>query len=150
MPRKKPAVPVRKHYSADLKQRVIHQAYTLHKRSKDIATDLDIPLRVVQRVKKTWQEIGEVCHERKYMGRTPLLSMVETQFMLGLLEHTPDIYLDEIQEQLRTQHDISVSLTTVSRTLKRLGISSKKLSRAASERCQEARRSHRLQEWALS
>jgi transposase len=79
MPRKKPAIPVRRHYSADLKRRVIHQAYTLHKCSKDIATDLDMPLRVVQRVKKTWQEIGEVCHDRKYMGRTPLLSMVETR-----------------------------------------------------------------------
>lgn len=111
----------------DLKRRVIHQAYTLHKRSKDIATDLNMPLRVVQRVKKTWQEVGEVCRDRKYMGRTPLLSMGETRFMLALLEHTPDLYLDEIQEQLHEQHDISVSLAAISWTLKRLGMSSKKM-----------------------
>jgi arginine repressor len=47
--------------------------------------------------------------------------------MLALIEHTPDIYLDEIQEGLYTQHDIDVSLATISRTLHRLGISSKKV-----------------------
>ena len=41
---KKPAIPVRRHHSADLKWRVIHQAYTLHKRSKHISTDLYMPL----------------------------------------------------------------------------------------------------------
>ena len=39
--------------------------------------------------------------------------------MLALLEHTPDLYLDEIQEQLQEQHNITVSLKTISRTLKR-------------------------------
>jgi transposase len=47
--------------------------------------------------------------------------------MLELIEHTPDIYLDEIQEQLFTQHDVDVSLATISRKLHRLGYSSKKV-----------------------
>jgi arginine repressor len=47
--------------------------------------------------------------------------------MLALIDHTPDIYLDEIQEQLYIQHDIDVSLATISRTMKRLGLSSKKV-----------------------
>jgi arginine repressor len=47
--------------------------------------------------------------------------------MLALLEHSPDIYLDEIQEQLQEQHNFTASLNTISRTLKRLGISSKKV-----------------------
>ena len=46
--------------------------------------------------------------------------------MLGLLEHSPDLYLDEIQEQLEEQHGIETSLSTISKTLKRLGMSSKK------------------------
>ena len=126
MPRKQPAVPIRRHYSRDLKQRVIYSAYTLHKKSTEIAIDLDMPLRVVQRVKKTWNEIGEVCRDRRFIGRHPLLSPDQTrvstrhywiilpvdavvhafwiQYMLGLVEHSPDIYLDEIQEQLLEQH----------------------------------------------
>lgn len=82
--------------------------------------------------------------------------------MLALLEHSPDIYLDEIQEQLCDMHAINVSLATISRTLKRLGIGSKKvgisvvstssplnpaleLSKAAAERSEEARLAFRLQ-----
>jgi transposase len=50
-----------------------------------------------------------------------------SQMMLALLEHSPDLYLDEIQEQLLAQHDVDISLSTVCRTLRRLGISSKKV-----------------------
>jgi len=47
--------------------------------------------------------------------------------MLGLLEHSPDMYLDEIQEELLTKHEIDISLSTIWRTLKRLGMTSKKV-----------------------
>jgi transposase len=47
------------------------------------------------------------------------------QFMLALLEHSPDLYLDKIQEQLEVQHDVEVSIAAIWRMLKRLGIGSK-------------------------
>jgi len=146
MPRKPSLVRQRCHYSQDLKHRVIYQAHTLGKTSTAIALDLDMPLRVVQRVKRTWFEIGEVCRKGFAVGRRPLMSPAHTkvstivlpcvqsifsstlQFMLALIEHSPDIYLDEIQESLLEQHDINVSLPSISRTLKRLGMSSKKVS----------------------
>ena len=145
MPRKAKAVPLHSHYSKDLKRCIIYQAYTLEKTSTEIAIDLDMPLRVVQRIKQTWNEIGEVSRERRYLGRAPMMSpqhckeftyhltcysphcMFCPQFMLALIDHTPDIYLDEIQEQLYIQHDIDVPLATISRTMKRLGLSSKKV-----------------------
>jgi transposase len=150
MPRKKPLVPKRRHYSRDLKRRVIYQAGVLGRTSTEISFNLDIPLRVVQRVKQTWNEIGEVCKDRTAMGRAPLMQpehcevsnhftclvvwlwlTCESQFLLALLEHSPDIYLDELQGQLEEQHDIKVSVSTVSNTLKRLGITSKKVSRVS-------------------
>ncbi|KAJ7778716.1 hypothetical protein DFH07DRAFT_715713, partial [Mycena maculata] len=115
------------------------------KKSTAIAIDLDMPLCVVQRIKQTWQEIGEVCRDRRHVGRAPLMSPANSKFMLALVEHSPDIYLDEIQEALFTQHDIDVSLATISRTLHRLGYSSKKLSRQAAERCATARRDFLLE-----
>jgi transposase-like protein len=50
MPRKKHETPLRRRYSDDLKEHVIHQAFTLGKKSMDVAVDLDseMPLRVVQ------------------------------------------------------------------------------------------------------
>ena len=69
----------RRQYSIDLKQRVIYQAYTLGKTPTEIAIDLDIPLRVVQRVKQTWNQIGRVCHSKWINGRHLLLSPEQTQ-----------------------------------------------------------------------
>lgn len=74
MPRKRASTVVRRHYSKDLKQRVIYQAFTLNKPTTEIAISLDMPLRVVQRVIHTWQEIGEVCRDRRHIGRAPLMS----------------------------------------------------------------------------
>ncbi|KAJ7346093.1 hypothetical protein DFH08DRAFT_701525 [Mycena albidolilacea] len=137
MPRKKPATAIRNHYSKDLKERVIYQAYTLGHDSKDIAHALNMPLRVVQPVKEMWAEIGEVCRDRRHKGRALLMSPNYCKFVLALLDHTPDMFLDEIQEALFIQHDIDVSLATICRTFRRLGISSK---RASAERCAHARR----------
>ncbi|KAJ6524208.1 hypothetical protein B0H19DRAFT_1085420 [Mycena capillaripes] len=36
--------------------------------SEDIAHDFNMPLRVVQRVKQMWAEIGEVCGDRRHKG----------------------------------------------------------------------------------
>jgi hypothetical protein len=33
------------------------------------------------------------------------------QFMLSLIEHSPDIYIDEIQKQLLDLHNVSASLS---------------------------------------
>ena len=49
------------------------------------------------------------------------------------------MYLDELAEELESMHDISVSVATLSRTLKQLGLSNKKLSCLAHERNQEDR-----------
>ncbi|KAF8577531.1 hypothetical protein K439DRAFT_1364534, partial [Ramaria rubella] len=46
-------------------------------------------------------------------------------------------FLDEIQDELRWWYDIRMSLTTLCRTLKRLRMTSKQLSKAALEHCAE-------------
>ncbi|THU88254.1 hypothetical protein K435DRAFT_613697, partial [Dendrothele bispora CBS 962.96] len=104
------------------------------RKTHDIAHDLNMPLRVVQRVLQTWREIGEVCRERKGLGRAQILSDCHMQLLITLVEHSPDLYLDEIQLQLSVQYGVHVSLATVYRSLKRLGYSQKKLSKEASER----------------
>ncbi|KAJ7735059.1 hypothetical protein B0H16DRAFT_1426180 [Mycena metata] len=140
MPRKTKTVPARQHYTKDLKERVIYQNFILGKQPTAISIDLDMPLRVVQRCITTWKEIGEVCHDRKYKGRAPLLSTQHTKtkpnfdsLCLALIKHSPDIYLDEIQDQLYNCHEVDASLATISRTLHRLAITSKKVRPLASQ-----------------
>lgn len=74
MPRKSQATPRRKMYSRDRKTLVIYQSEILGKSSTEIAIDLDMDLRSVQRVRKMWGEVGEVCKSRKYKGRVPIMS----------------------------------------------------------------------------
>ncbi|KAJ6514507.1 hypothetical protein C8R47DRAFT_939400, partial [Mycena vitilis] len=112
--------------------------------SAEIAVLLDMPLRVVQRVRQVWNEVGEVCRQRVRSGREPLMSREAVDMMLGMLDHSPNLFLDEIQEQLSAVHGIELCLRTISRTLKRLGMTTKKASilrqAPAAERCEEDRR----------
>jgi len=79
MPRKKREIPLRQCYTTDLKRRVIYQAFTLGKKLMEIAIDLDMPVRVVQRVQQTWMQIGQVCCSQQFIGRQPLLSPQQTK-----------------------------------------------------------------------
>jgi hypothetical protein len=65
---------------------VVYQAFTLGKTTTEISIDLDIPVRVVQRVLKCWREIGEVCKDRTRMGRAPLMSQEAIMVSLGLFQ----------------------------------------------------------------
>ena len=47
--------------------------------------------------------------------------------MLGLIERDPDIYLDEIQDELYFAYGLKVSLSTIWRTLKRAGFRMKEV-----------------------
>lgn len=69
----------RRHYSADLKKRVIYQYFTLGRKSPQISVELDMPLRVVQRTLQLWNELGDVVQDpRTYMkhGRPTVLNFV--------------------------------------------------------------------------
>jgi hypothetical protein len=85
MPRKPRSKPLRQHYTRDLKRRVIYQAEVLGYSSTKIAIELSMPLTVVQRVRRTWSEIGEVCQDRKYKGRAPMMSTAAVSVSL----HSP-------------------------------------------------------------
>ncbi|KAJ3719229.1 hypothetical protein C8R42DRAFT_584860, partial [Lentinula raphanica] len=67
------------------------------------------------------------------------------QLLFGLIEHLPDIYLDKIQlescqdieDELYCTYGLTISLSTIWCTLRRLGISNKQLSKTASEHSEE-------------
>ncbi|KAJ7595271.1 hypothetical protein C8J56DRAFT_775674, partial [Mycena floridula] len=78
---------------------------------------------------QVYNEIGDVCRDRGHIGRLQgWYSYWSIQMMLALLEHSSDIFLDEIQVQLEEQHSLELFLSTIYRTLKWLGITNKKVS----------------------
>ncbi|KAJ4467574.1 hypothetical protein C8R41DRAFT_779538, partial [Lentinula lateritia] len=96
-------------------------------KSTKIAIQLDVPLRVVQRICQNWREIKDVCRKRMKIGQSPLMSPDSCKLMLGLIEHSPDIYLDEIQDELYYAHGLQLSTSTIWCTLRRLGIRNKQV-----------------------
>ncbi|KAI0757492.1 hypothetical protein C8Q80DRAFT_1080251, partial [Daedaleopsis nitida] len=62
------------------------------------------------------------------------------------VEDNPVLFLDEIQTELEESRGIRVSLATISRTLRNLSLSLKKVSKAAVER-NELLRATWLAEW---
>lgn len=96
MPRKPNLRPVQPHYSPDLRRRVIHQAFTLGESTTRIAINLDMPLRVVQRVIATWKEIGDVCRNRKRIGRSPVLKTDAVKVCMHLTMHCTQAFIDYV------------------------------------------------------
>ncbi|KAF8209492.1 hypothetical protein K438DRAFT_1428543, partial [Mycena galopus ATCC 62051] len=97
------------------------------KKPTPIAKDLQMPLRVVQRILTLWKAIRTDCRVRKGLERARLMSEAHCNFIIALLQRQPDLYLDEIQLQLIMMHNMHVSLPTLCRTLHRLGYTSKKV-----------------------
>ena len=69
------------------------------------------------------------------IGRPLLLLPAEEDALLEYLTGRPDAMLEDMQEWLWDRLDVSVSITTISRTLKRRKWTRKKLKKRASEQC---------------
>ncbi|KAF8590098.1 hypothetical protein K439DRAFT_1331014 [Ramaria rubella] len=84
---------------------------------------------VVQRVLQLHKELGDVMQDPQMYqrhGPPPLLNPTACDYILKLLEEKPDTYLDEITLELNDAAGVDVSIATVHRSLKLLGITSKK------------------------
>jgi hypothetical protein len=63
-------------------------------------------------------------------GRKRLLDRDDLNYLEAILCAEPGLFLDELQDKLRTVRDIEVSIVTLSRTLSRLAITHKSVKRA--------------------
>ena len=63
-------------------------------------------------------------------GRKRLLDRDDLNYLEAILCAEPGLFLDELQDKLRTVRDIEVSIATLSRTLSRLAITHKLVKRA--------------------
>ncbi|KIK93042.1 hypothetical protein PAXRUDRAFT_42827, partial [Paxillus rubicundulus Ve08.2h10] len=68
---------------------------------------------------------GEEVVQKEKVGRRHL-SDIDVEFLLGMVQKTTDLYLDELQEMLQASCGMEVSCATVWRTLCRYGFTMKK------------------------
>ncbi|KIM37116.1 hypothetical protein M413DRAFT_50580, partial [Hebeloma cylindrosporum] len=92
--------------------------------------------RTFYRILSLWNNTGDVVRHKfaPPVGRPRLLHFDDIQYLLRLIQHRPDWFLDELLELLRTNRFISAHYVTIHRALQHAGASRKKLKKIASER----------------
>jgi transposase len=107
----------------------------------DILDCVRFSRRTFFRILAQWRLTGDVAkHTYGLRGRPRLLVFDDLQYLLRLVRHRPDWFLDELVDLLRENRFVSVHFTTILRELDRAGYSMKKLKQIAAERS-EAKRS---------
>jgi transposase len=87
------------------------------------------------RVLNIWNETGQVSRERSYLrGRPRLLHREDVKYLLTLVKHRPQFFLQELQQLLLHNRLVSVHFTTIHRTFEKMGFSTKMLRKIAAER----------------
>ena len=123
-------------YSLDLKERVVY-SYLQGETMRTVAETFKVSLGFVHRVVDLYRRYGQVTDPdvTPHRGRC-ILTAADEEYICSLIRAQPSIYLDEIQQELESTCGVFVSIATISRTLARMQISKKSLSRSAAE-CNE-------------
>jgi transposase len=130
-----------RYISPDTKKAVVVLSLTL--KPVEIARLVGIHANTVRNIIKLWTTTGQVTRMNAQRGRPRELDNLELavssffllshstsrspQYIEGLIERRPDIYLSEIQTDFETAFDIWVSERLISRALHRRGYTRKKV-----------------------
>jgi len=99
---------------------------------------------------KLFNETGEVSKPHSLsLGRPRILNHEDINYLLQLIHHQPNWFLDELQELMEHNRFISVHFSTIHRELEHAGMSLKKLCKIAQERDEDVHIATKLgqQQW---
>ena len=106
----------------------------------DILDCVGFSARTFYRVLKLYNETGDVVRPKSTShGRPRKLHFDDLTYILSLINHHSDWFLDELRNLLDINQFVAVHWTTIYQELKRAGISLKKLRRIAKERDEDLR-----------
>jgi len=116
----KAAIPIRTHWN------VINK-WASGLSSEVIAGHLCIGERTVQRIVAIYRTYGDVTPLPSARGRTRMLSADHLEYLRLLIRESPDLYLDELAEEMSTYLAQSVSKSLIWNTLRRMGYTRKQV-----------------------
>lgn len=106
----------------------------------DVCEILGVSKRSLQRWTHNQLEHGSVLPPpNPTRGRPRILNVDATYDIMSLLDETPEMFLDEIQDWLTIAHDVKISRTALFENIRDSGVTYKMLRKAAAERDEEAR-----------
>ena len=106
---------------------------------KQILASVGFSRRTFFRVLNLWRTTGDVVRSRKHAGCYRILHYDDIDYLLRLVRHHPDYFLDELLDLVTHNRFISVHFSTIHRELERAGMSTKILKEIALERSEPTR-----------
>ena len=96
--------------------------------------------RTFWQILKLWKESGDVVqHTYGIRGHPRIFHFEDLHYLLHLVHHQPDWFLDEMLDLLNDNRLVAVHFSTIHHELARAGISRKRLKKIARERNEERR-----------
>ncbi|KAJ7339709.1 hypothetical protein DFH08DRAFT_621874, partial [Mycena albidolilacea] len=90
-------------------------------------------------VLRLWRTTGDVVRPQNRTGRPRVLHHDDINYLISLIHHRLNWFLDKLLNLLKHNHFISVHYTTIHRELERTGMSTKKLDKVAEEQSEPSR-----------
>ncbi|MEB3273324.1 MAG: transposase [Prochlorothrix sp.] len=121
-------------YSIDLRQRIV-QAWERGEGSvRGLADRFQVAPSFVHKLLKQYRETGSLEPKEHGGGNPGKITEAEEQVLRDLLEQKSDRTLEELRQALEEKHQVQVSTMTVSRVLKRLGLTRQKSDRGKKDK----------------
>ena len=112
-------------YSQDLRERVVQAVARGDRTQREVAEDFAVSLSFVEEVWRRQRETGSCAIKVWRHGPHPKLGGQKEQLRAAVAAQ-PDVQLEALCEQVRTADGARLSVSAMSRTLRRLGITRKK------------------------
>ena len=124
-----------KAYSADIGLRVVWQRSGMGRSFRDIGSSLQIGVGTAHRIYTRFVRTGDVTPlQRSPRPDSRKLDNLHELLIIALIHENPTLYLKELSSKITQVTNVTVSASTICRTLHRNGITRKKLLKVAKQR----------------
>ncbi len=113
-------------YSIDLRQKILSAWQNKEGTQRDLANRFTVSLSFIRDFLRRYRETGEIVPKAQGGDRRSKVKGKDQELLKRMVTQKNDIYLREIQEAMNEQTGITVSVSSLSRTLSRLKLKRKK------------------------
>ena len=113
-------------YSIDLREKILKAWQNKECSQRELAKRFKVSLSFLRDFLRRYRETGEITARPQGGDRRWKLKGKEEELLKIIVTEQSDIYLREIQEAIKERTEIEVSISSLSRTLKRLKLKRKK------------------------
>ena len=125
--------------SSDLRWRIVWLHHHKEYSNQDIADLLYIHVTTVRRIITQFDTYGDVAPASYKHDPNRMLGQQDEDTIIELLMDNPAMYLDELQQELHQSTGTWTSISTIFRTIRRLGFTRKMLRHIAMQQSDEKR-----------